>query len=285
MSYSAPKATGIGAAPPEFDVRIMEPEREVPLNILGMWINAVNTVYQVSATDMHHIWDDQTYSLLDYDVEIILTSLGDAEHDPPNLQTRYVIWTIQRLMLHCWRNRSWIRTVGLPTWQGQSVGAVQIWSQDPALIAGQGKNTEDIVSTPVPTNNTLKTPGSSSNDGDLRFVFRFGGSRLDSNHVFLSALEGISVAAEEGLAFRCEKIFVSGNGVVFFELRSKRDGVGNLLLRFSHVREALYQSISHMFASRRFAEMYLTVLQDGRNIGEGSWQKWSPDLGNGTAEQ
>ena len=264
----------------------MEPEREVPLNILGTWMNAVNAVYQVSATNMHHIWDEKIYSLPAYNVEIILTPLGDTEHDPPNLQTRFVIWTIQRLMLNCWVSRSWNRIVGLPKWQGQSVGAVQIWTQDPALITGRGNNTEDIVSTPVPTNNTLNTTGASSNDdGDLRFLFNFGDSRLDSNHVFLSALEGISVAAEEGLTSRCEKIFVRGNGVVFFELRSRKDRFGNLLLRFSHVREALHQSINYMFTSRRFAELYLTVLLDGRNIGEGSWQKWNPDLGNGTAQQ
>ena len=264
----------------------MEPEQETPLNILGMWMNAVNTVYQVSATDVHHVWDEQTYSLPGYNVEFILTSAGDTVHDPKNLQTRFVIWTIQRLMVHSWVTRSWKRTVGFPTWHGQSVGVVQIWSQDPISNAGSGNKNNDSSVTPGPTDNSLNNTGSSSNDdGDLRFVFRFEGSRLDSNLIFLTALEGMGVAAVEGLPSRCDRMFVMGNGVIFFQLRSKRDASGNLLLRYGHVREALQHSISHMFGSRTFAEMYLTVLLDGRVIGEGSWQKWIPELGNGTAEQ
>lgn len=263
----------------------MEPGQEVPLNILGMWMNAINTVYQVSATDMHHIWDKQTYSLPAYNVQFILSSAGDTEQDPPNLQTRFVIWTIQRLMLHCWLNRSWKRTVGLPEWQGQPVGVVQIWSPDPASIAGRGNNTE-IVNTPVSTNNNVNSTGSSSNDdGNLQLIFRFGATRLDSNHVFHTALEGMGSAAEQGLTSRCQRMFVHGNSVVYFEVRSKMDASGNFLLRYSHVREALHQSISHMFLNRRFAELYLTVLLDGRNIADGYWKRWNPELGNATAEQ
>ena len=251
-----------------------------------MWMNAVNTVYQVSATNFRHVWEAQTYSLPAYNVEIFLTSAGDTEHDPGNLQTRFVIWTIQRLMLHCWVNRSWKRTVGLPEWQGHSVGVVQLWSPDPALNAGSGVKLNDTVISPLPTDNSLNSTSSSNNDDrDLQIAFESGNLRLDSNHIFLTALEGMGKAAEEGLNSRCEKIFVHGNGVVFFELRSKRDPFGNPLLRFSHVREAMHQSIAHMFTSRRFAELYFTVLLDGRNIGEGSWQKFHPDLGNGTAEQ
>ena len=264
----------------------MEPQEEVRLNILGMWMIAINTVYQVSATDFRHVWDEQTYSLPAYNVEIIFTSAGDTEHDPKNLQTRFVIWTIQRLMFHCWVTRSWRRTVGFPEWQGHPVGVVQIWSPDPALNTGSGDKLNDTVISPVPTGSSLNNTSSSNNDdAGLRVIFQSGDMRLDSNHIFLTALEGMGKAAEEGLTSRCEKLFVHGNGVVFFELRSKRDSFGNPLLRFSHVREAMHQSISHMFTSRRFGELYFTVLLDGRNIGEGSWQKWTHDLGNGTAEQ
>ena len=267
----------------------MEPEQEVPLNVLGMWMNAVNTVYQVSATDMRYIWDERTYSLPAYNVQFILSSAGDTEHDPPNLQTRFVIWTIQRLMFHCWVTRSWKRTVGFPVWQGQSVGVVQIWSPDPAsLITGQrGNNTEDIVNTPIPTNNSVNSTGSSSsnNNANLQLIFRFGATRLDSSHIFLTALEGLAKAAEEGLTARCEKMFVRGNGVIFFELRSMTDVSGDVLLRFGYVRQVLKQSIDHMLLKRRFAELYLKVQIDGRDIAEGSWQRWNPDLRNATAEQ
>ena len=228
----------------------------------------------------------ETFSIPAFNIEVILSSAGETEHDPKNLQTRFVIWTIQRMMLHCWVTRSWRRTVGFPEWQGRPVGVVQIWSTGPPFASGSGNKINDTVVTRVPTDNSPKnTSSSSSNDGHLLVVFDDGDSRLDSNHIFLTALEGLGTAAEEGLTSRCDRIVVHDNPVVAFELIAKKDIFGNPLMRYSHVREAVQQSISYMFSNRRFAELDLTLIVDGRTIGEGSWHRRNPDLGNGTAEQ
>lgn len=265
-----------------------EHAQDVPLNPLGMWLNAINAVYQVSATDMRHVWVKQTYSLPRYGVDIILTSAGEKETDQPNLQTRFVIWTMQHVMYNIWNMRVYKPFVGLPKWHGHSVGLVQIWKKEQASIGNVGNNTDDMNELVLPANRSSYATASPvpADTTGLRYTFEFGATRLNSENIFLAALEGLAEAAESGLDSRCAEFDTHGYSVVAFDLLSLKDQHGNPLLRYGHVREVLQRSIYHMVAARRFSALDVKVFLDGRLIAQGGWKDWTRRLAaNGTAQQ
>ena len=241
-----------------------------------MWANAVNAMYEVSGTDMERVWVDQTFSLPAYDVDVILTASGDTPGAEPNLQTRFVVWTIQHVMFNVWHLRMWKNIAGLPKWRGKSVGIVRFWKKggDVAGSTAPAKST-DLLALSTEQNLTL---AKSSNvvAGDLEFIFSFEGSTMNSNNIFLATLEGMGQAAEGGLGNRCAEFWVHGYSVVTFTLTSKMDRSGNPLLQYGHVRMALQKTVFHMITYRRFGEMGLIIRLDGQEIAEGGWRKWTP---------
>ena len=241
-----------------------------------MWANAVNTIYEVTGTDMERVWVDQTFSLPAYDVDVILTASGDTPEAAPNLQTRFVVWTIQHVMFNVWHLRMWKNVAGFPKWRGTGVGLVRFWKKGGDVARGTAPaNSTDLPAMSTETNLTL-SKSSSVAAGDLGFIYSFEGSTMNSNNIFLAALEGMGQAAEGGLSNRCAEFWVHGFSVVTFALTSKKDRFGNSLLRYGHVRMALQKTVFHMISYRRFGEMGLIVLLDGQEIAEGGWKKWTP---------
>ena len=241
-----------------------------------MWANAVNAMYEVSGTDMERVWVDQVFSLPAYDVDVILTASGDTPGAEPNLQTRFVVWTIQHVMFNVWHLRMWKNIAGLPKWRGEGVGIVRFWKKG-GDVGGNSAlaNSTDLLALSTEGNLTL-TKSSNVVAGDLEFIYSFEGSTMNSNNIFLATLEGMGQAAEGGLGNRCAKFWVHGYSVVTFTLASKMDRSGNPLLQYGHVRMALQKTVFHMITYRRFGEMGLFIRLDGQEIAEGGWRKWSP---------
>ena len=233
-------------------------------------------MYEVSGTDMERVWLDQIYSLPTYDVDVILTASGDTPEAEPNLQTRFVVWTIQSVMFNVWHLRMWQNIAGLPTWRGKGVGIVRFWKKG----ADFAKSTDPTNSTNLlalsTQNNLAFTNSSDVAAGDLEFIYSFEGSTMNSNNIFLATLEGMGQAAEGGLGNRCAEFWVHGYSVVTFTLASKKDRSGSPLLQYGHVREALQKTIFHMITHRRFGEMGLIIRLDRQVIAEGGWRKWTP---------
>lgn len=248
-----------------------------------MWANAVNAMYEVSGTDMEMVWLDQTFSLSAYDVDVILTASGDTPEAEPNLQTRFVVWTIQNVMFNVWHLRLWKNVAGMPKWRGKGVGFVRFWKRGENIARSTAPaNITDLLALSTEKNLTL-TNSSTVAAGDLEFIYSFEGSVMNSNNIFLATLEGMGQAAEGGLGNRCAEFWVHGFSVVTFTLISKKDRSGNPLLQYGHVRMALQKTIFHMISYRRFGEMGLLIRLDGQEIAEGGWRKWAPPAAVGGA--
>lgn len=266
----------VSNSPPDFECEVYGQDQGTPLNPLAMWANAVNAMYEVSGTDLEHAWLDQTFSLSAYDVDVILTASGDTPEAEPNLQTRFVVWTIQNVMFNVWHLRLWQNVAGLPKWRGKDVGIVRFWKkgQDVAGSTAAANSTGFLA---LSTGENLTLANSSSvAAGDLEFIYSFEGSTMNSNNIFLATLEGMAQAAEGGLGNRCAEFWVHGFSVVTFTLTSKKDRSGNPLLQYGHVRMALQKTVFHMITYRRFGEMGLVIRLDGQEIAEGGWRKWTP---------
>lgn len=229
-----------------------------------MWANAVNAMYEVSGTDMERVWADQTFSFPAYDVDVILTACGDTPVLGTNLQTRFVVWTIQHVMFNVWHLRLWKNVAGLPKWRGNIVGSVRFWKkgEEVARITAPA-NSADLLALSTEKNLTL-TKISIIVAEDLEFMFSFEGSMMNSNNIFLATLEGMGQATEGGLGNRCAEFWVHGYSVVTFALTSKKDRSGDLLLQYGHVRMALQKTVFHMIIYRRFGEMGLIIRLDGQ---------------------
>ena len=263
-------------APPDFECEIYNQDQGTPLNPLAMWANAVNAMYEVSGTDMEKVWVDQTFSLSVYDVDVILTSSGDTPEAEPNLQTRFVAWTIQNVMFNVWHLRLWQNVAGLPKWRGKDVGIVRFWKKGQDVARNiVPANTTELLALSTERNMTA-TKSSNFAAGDLEFIYSFEGSAMNSNNIFLATLEGMVQAAEGGLGNRCAEFWVHGFSVVTFTLNSKKDPSGNPLLQYGQVRMALQKTVFHMISNRRFGEMGLIIRLDGQEIAEGGWKKWAP---------
>ncbi|KAL8871229.1 MAG: hypothetical protein Q9174_002897 [Haloplaca sp. 1 TL-2023] len=248
---------------PGFDADVKQSISKTPLNPLGMWMNALDAVYRLSAAPMRQLWDDKIFSLPNYDVEILVNAYGETEKDIPNLQTRFVIWTIQQVMFNVWNDRWWTTVAGMPKWQGQLVGLIRIWKKEgpgPFAIV-RDEEVEGLNGTDV----------SIVGAGRVEYKFLYGERKINSNHVFLAGLEGIGEAAENGLDSRCDHFAIPGYSLLVFELTSRKDQYGNSLLRYEHVRTALKRGIGQMVRDRKFLEMQMVVMQDGVDIGNGGW--------------
>lgn len=230
-------------------------------------------MYEVSGTDMERIWLDHIFSLPAYDVDVILTASGDTPEAEPNLQTRFVLWTIQSVMFNVWHLRIWKNIAGLPKWRGTGVGIVRFWKKSGGVA--RDTNSTDLLAFSTEGNLTLSN-SSNVTAGDLEFIYSFEGSTMNSNNIFLATLEGMVQAAEGGLGNRCAEFWVHGYVVVTFTLISRKDRSGNPLLQYGHVRMALQKTIFHMISYRRFGEMGIIIRLDGQEIAEGGWKKWAP---------
>ena len=226
---------------------------------------------------MRYVWVDKTFSLPTLDVEIILRAAGETESETANLQTRFVIWTIQHVMFNVWYNRLWTQVAGLPTWQGKMVGVVQIWKKlGSSVILSAQQEVEDLNGTDI----------SIVEAGRVTYKFLYGERKVNSNNVFLAGLEGIGEAGEKGLDSRCDYFLIPGYSSLVFELTSREDQYGNPLLRYEHVRTAMKRGIGQMVNDRKFQEMQIVVVQDGIDIGNGGFSIIeSPPGGAATAKQ
>lgn len=233
-------------------------------------MSALNAVYVLSAFDLRRTWNKRSFSLPNYDVEVFVSPGGNTEGDAPNLQTRFIIWTIQHVMYNVWYNRIWKPVVGIPTWQGKYVGLVQIWKK-----GLQASNTLDAV-TIVGGRLNATDYSDIGAGGPVAYRFQYEGRTVNSNHVFLAALEGIGEAAENGLDSRCEHFFMHGYSFVTLELTSSKDQYGNSLLRYGHVRTAIKRMVFQMVSDRRFQEMAIVILQDEQLIAQGGFKVFVP---------
>lgn len=284
---SAPKSSLSGPAP-GFDCKVLEHAQDIPLNPLAMYMNALNAVYLLSAFDMRRVWAHQVYTLRAYDVEVVIDSGGDTEGETANLQNRFVIWSIQHIMYHVWVNRKWKPVVGLPRWQDRSVGIVRIWKRglQPGINdINPGNDTEAVL---LSSEDGLSgaVPSLTAGGGDIQYLYQYEGTTVNSNYVFLAALEGIGEAAEAGLDSRCEEFLMPGYSTLAFTFTSNKDEHGNPLLRYGYVRIALKRMVSQMVKDRKFHEMTMVILQDGQEIAKGGCKQWAPPPTlSATAEQ
>lgn len=271
--------------PPDFKCELHVDD--VMLNPLAMWMNAIQAVYELSAVDMRRRWEVLEFSLPAYDVAVILNANPDTEGGPPNLQTRFIIWTIQYLMLNVWTLRIWQAVTAIPSWQGRDVGIVRMGKKGlPSMTQGNhGNNTHHLLS--ISEDGVNGTDISLTVDRGIRYLFHYEGSPVQSSYVFLAALVGIGSAGEKGLDSRCERFYVRDNSVVTFDFTSSHDQHGNPLMRYGHMRVAMKRMVWQMVKDRKFHEMNMVLVRDdGQEIAQGGLKLWRspPALGAATEQ-
>ncbi|KAL8721179.1 MAG: hypothetical protein Q9181_007764 [Wetmoreana brouardii] len=176
-----------------------------------MWQAALNAVYRLSTEPLRRTWPFHVISSLDSAIKIVLEP--DAIN-PSNLQTRFVIWSIQYIMFNVWEKRLYRTVGGRPTWQGEKVGTILIWKQRTSNDEGI-LNDNDTITTALGANEGTLMPLSAYKDieagGNIEYKFQYEGTRIDSSAVFLAALMGIGNAAEAGLDSRCAQFIAHGS--------------------------------------------------------------------------
>ncbi|KAL9597096.1 MAG: hypothetical protein Q9219_005379 [cf. Caloplaca sp. 3 TL-2023] len=265
LQLNTPNSSTISGAAPGFDCPISADEG-LPINPLAMWQTALNAVYRMSAEPLRRTWPSQIISTSDSDIKVVLEPEAGK---PSNLQTRFVIWSIQHMMFSVWNQRLWRTVGGRPTWQGDKIGTILIWKPGTPTKDGLSNAREAAIS-PLTAYDNLEA------GGNIEFKFLYEGTKIDSSSVFLAALMGIGNAAEAGLDSRCESFIAHGFSTTGFVLTSNKDEHGNPILRYGLVRQAIKRMVHQMVKDRNFHEMKFGILQDGKEIAYGGCRRITP---------
>ena len=181
-------------------------------------------------------------------------------------------------MFVAWNERKYRNVVASAKWRGRSVGLVSFWKRGGPSLPSNGTLIDSINNATGKKNyDSIAVAAADNLTGNAQYLSQYEGSTINSNGVFLAALQGLSEAAEEGLENRCGELWVHGYSIVIITFTPvATDRFGNPLLRYSHVRKAIKGMVFKMVADKRFQEMAMIILQDGQELARGGCKKWVP---------
>lgn len=198
--------------------------------------------------------------------------------EPLLLETRFVLWALLFMSAELCLTKTWKPVAGVALWHGEVMGMVSIQKRSGG---GEARNAilddhiEDSLAN-LPMDASIATSANSSTiaaPGKLLVRVRFKETRglLPSMEVFNLALSTFVTVAERGLESRTEKFtdHAATFAMTRIDITSKEDSLGNVKLRYRHVRSAMMLLINEMIAKKKFVTAELQLLEDGVEIATG----------------
>lgn len=238
-----------------------------PLNPLAIYMNAIDLMYRISTNPMRQTWLDGHWALPNYDVIIRYSSTHHSHDRDTLLQTRFILWALEKMSVALALDGKWKPFSGLVRWQGLDVGLI--------TFQKKGHNDLNTVKPTLVTNRTatldLEDPSDVQDSTRLVIRHHYQSRSLVSIGIFTTVILGISQAVEAGLDNRRDEVAVHGLSSVNFTLVADKDRFGNVQLKNNHIRQALKRTAFDMVAKRRFSELLVVLELDGTKIAEGGF--------------
>lgn len=245
-------------------------DESLPLNPLGVYINAIELMYKLAQEEWNdYIHEDLYMSVTTYNIWIIAASTPQHE-----LQISLLVIGLQDSIIAMARLSGFFRLTVNLSLNGLVIGHLDFGRIEtpPYNVTSTGYTKEVLLSI-----NKIQSNGSLSNSGqivdpyDSKFVvsYTFYGKAINSKEVFTAVLDGLAISAQYKSEEHCsllEAVSVSGTSAISvsqipsFPTR----------LHYSDVTKALLILTTGVIVTRRrFGEVEFEISYDGIQIAEG----------------
>ena len=239
----------------------------------------IDTAYYLSGLEQRRKWPLSSRSLAEYDLEVGFGPAPWMPQDPPQLQTRYILMTLQEIGVYVGVDKVWKPVAGVALWHGEVMGMVSVQRKVSSVSATRAQVRDEywdagmILPMKVgemdhSNSSRVATPGELM----VRYEFNETEAPLKSIDVFTLTINTLVTAAEKGLDSRCATFIERSAlfGLTVVHIIAHMDSYGNVQLRNGHVRTAMKRAVGIMVASKKFLPMKLWLSMDDVELARGN---------------
>lgn len=255
--------------PAGFQVQLRFNE-SIPLNPLGVYINAIELMYKLAQEE----WNDRIHEHLYMSVTIYNIWIFAASTTQIRIQISLLVIALQDAIIAMARLSGFFGLTVNICLDGPIIGLLEIGNNEsPPDSITTTSGTKDVLRlvNKNPSNGSLSNSGQVVDPLDSKFVisYTFYGKAINSKEVFTAVLDGLAISAQYNSQEDCsvlEAVSVSGTSA----LSVSQIPSFSTPLHYSDVTRALLILTTGVIVlRRRFGEVEFGISYDGIEIAEG----------------